>query len=161
MPSLEAGGGPDQDVHPLAGHEAADARHEPWHPAEARTCRRGLCAPIGVERAEALAVDAGRDDRDRQDPSGGPLGLVGRITAGGDHDRRTAEDVGERRAHTGVRPGTVISAPCSTSAVRPLQMRAEHAERKRGIEHDQAGVDVVGQTGRSGARSAGVGSSTF
>ena len=112
-----------------------------------RSAARRRPAVVGVERAEALGVDAGRDDDGRAAPRpGGPLGLGRRVAAGGDHERGAAQHPAEQRgASPGSRPGTVTSAPCSDDAVGPLERRPEQPERQGRVEQHELGVDLGGQ----------------
>ena len=43
------------------------------------------------------------------------------------------------------RPGTVISAPCSTTRVRVVESGPEEAERQGRVEDDELGADLVGE----------------
>ena len=45
----------------------------------------------------------------------------------------------------GSRPGTVTSAPCSTTSYGSSQRRADEPERHRRVEHDEVGADLAGQ----------------
>ena len=114
-PDAERGRRLDQHVHPLAGHQPADAHHQrpvagsPGRPADAGP----LVAGSGHE---PVAVDAGRDLDDGGSGRRPRAGLRRRVAAGGHHEGRVAQHAAEQPgALAGSRAGTVTSAPCSTT----------------------------------------------
>ena len=112
----QGGGGLDEHVDALAGHEPADADHERRVGVEAEAAR----ARPGARRRRAgwkrSGSTPGRHDDGRQVAARGPARLGRRVAAGGDDQvgRRAAPGRSSWRV-PGSRPGTVTSAPCSTT----------------------------------------------
>ena len=154
----QAGGGPDQHVHALAGHEPAH-RHDQRGLGRHAEPARGPPARCGVvERDEAVGVDAGRDEHDGQATAGGPLALVGRVAAGGDHDLGAAEHPGQGVAGAGHPAGHGDLGAVEDHAVGPGQLGAEVADGQGRVEQDQLGTHPVGGLVDPPRAAAGVGS---
>ena len=119
---------------------------------------------VVVERPEAFAVDAGRDDA--RPAARGPR----RASPGAPGTRprrrrppRRAAPADRAGADPGTLAGTVISAPCAITTYGALaQARADEPERQHRIEEDHVGadlarerVDVARQRAASGAAPSG------
>ena len=134
----------EQDVEALARNQPADPGD---HQGIGRQAQLDAHRGPGrrVEWMEAVAVDTGRDDGDRQRTAGGPLAFRQRVATGRDDESRAEQHApqGQGRAGDAARHrdlGAVEHEP-----VGMAQVPAEQAERQSRVEHHQLSADLVGQ----------------
>ena len=100
---------------PLRGTSRLRLDAPPARRPAGRTAPAALARSLGVERPEPLGSTPGGTLRHRQRPPGGPLGLGRRVAAGGDDLGAPRSTWPSSARPPGSRPGTVTSAPCSTT----------------------------------------------
>ena len=108
--------GLDQRVEALAGHQSADGDHEHAVGRAGRSRRRAASRALRRAGRTASVSTPGGTTTDGSVRPRGALGLGQRVAPGGDHQAGAAEHVaaGQVRCRA-ADPGTVTSAPCSTS----------------------------------------------
>ena len=137
MAGLQTGCRSDEDVHPLARHEPANARHHHRVLGKLETSARR--SPVARGVGESADVDARRDlDNRVKSPAHEPLGLRPRVATRRDDDRRLLQDrpqpaADERQPSRDGQLGSVEHDPVGHAEARP-----QEAERPRRIEEHDA-----------------------
>ena len=141
----EGGGGIDQHIEALPGHEAAEPQQHRRRRIEPETLPRRRPRVI-IERREPVDIDARRDHDGRQWSAGGMDRLGRRIATSGDDDPGTAQHPAEHPTRTGESARHGDLGTMDDHAVRPFESRPQPAERQCRIEQHEVGTDLVGET---------------
>ena len=104
-----------------------------------------LAPLVVVERVEAIGVDAGRHDGDRQRAAGGPLGLLPGVLPCRDDVAGPTQHDAERLLRPRQAAGNGDLGAVQHDVVGQGERRSDEPERNGRVEHDEVGTEVGGQ----------------